>query len=320
VTISSDGVPSLQEIITTMPEGLNGIFEEISNGITITDEHSKVIYVNPAFTTITGYQAKEIIGDNPGVLHSGRHDKSYYEHMWKEIITSGRWQGEIWNRRKSGEIVPELLTITKIVTQNNKVFYIGVFSDISFLVQENEKKINLALHDPLTGLCNRSLLMDRFDVIMHQYKRDIFEHRSNTKQVAFLFIDLDRFKKLNDTYGHLVGDSILVFVAQVLTTCSRSSDTVARVGGDEFAVILSDIIAKEEVENYCTRVREALSLGKEVNGLLLIPELSIGVSFFPSEATDFDTLTAHADKAMYHSKRNSSYLTFYSKLPGELYQ
>lgn len=314
MTISSDGFPSLQELITTGAEGLKGIFQDITNGITITDEQSRVIYVNPAFTNITGYQAKEIIGDNPGILHSGRHDKRYYEHMWKEILTLGRWQGEIWNRRKSGEIIPELLTITKIVNKNNQVFYIGVFSDISFLVQENEAKINLALHDPLTGLCNRSLLDDRFDVILHEYKRHSFESQGNIKKVALLFIDLDRFKKLNDTYGHLVGDSVLVFVAQVLKTCARSTDTVARIGGDEFAVILSDITTKEEVEKYCTRVREAVSLGKEIDGVLLIPKLSVGACFFPSQATDFDTLTARADKAMYHAKKNGKFLTFYSEL------
>lgn len=314
MTISSDGFPSLQELITTGAEGLKGIFEEITNGITITDEESRVIYVNTAFTNMTGYQAKEIIGDNPGILHSGRHDKRYYELMWKEILTHGRWQGEIWNRRKSGEITPELLTITKIVNKNNQVFYIGIFSDISFLIQENEAKINLALHDPLTGLCNRSLLDERFDVILHEYKRHSFESQDGTKKVSLLFIDLDRFKKLNDTYGHLVGDSVLVFVAQVLKTCARSVDTVARIGGDEFAVILSDITTKEEVENYCTRVREAISLGKEIDGVLLIPKLSVGACFFPSQATDFDTLTARADKAMYHAKKNGTYLTFYSEL------
>ncbi len=314
MTIPSAGFSSLYEFITSGVEGLKCIFEEISNGITITDERSRVLYVNPAFTTITGYQANEIIGDNPGVLHSGRHDKFFYEHMWKELLAVGRWQGEIWNRRKSGEIVPELLTITKIVNKKNQVFYVAVFSDISFLVQENETKINLALHDPLTGLCNRSLLDDRFDVILNEYKRHSFEHPDNTRQVALLFIDLDRFKKLNDTYGHLVGDSILVFVAHVLKTCSRSSDTVARIGGDEFAVILSDIITKEEVENYCNRVREATRVGKEIDGARLIPELSIGACFFPSQATDFDTLTARADKAMYHAKRNRTYLTFYSEL------
>lgn len=309
----SDKFPSLPEIITTGAEGLNGIFEEITNGITITDEHSKVIYVNPAFTHITGYQAKEVIGDNPGILHSGRHDKLYYENMWKEIHTLGRWQGEIWNRRKSGEIIPELLTITKIV--DNHTFYVGVFSDISFLVQENKVKINLALHDPLTGLCNRSLLDDRFDLILREYKRNSLACQGNTKQVALLFIDLDRFKQFNDTYGHLVGDGILVFVAHVLQSCARSVDTVARIGGDEFAVILSDITSQDEVENYCKRVRDAISIGKEIQGERLIPALSIGACFFPSQATDFDTLTARADKAMYYAKRHKTYLSFYSELP-----
>lgn len=314
MNVSSDGLSALYDLIQSGVEGLKGVFAEISNGITITDEHSRVIYVNPAFTTITGYQAKEIIGDNPGVLHSGRHDKLFYERMWNELQTLGRWQGEIWNRRKSGEIVPELLTITKIVNKKNQVLYIGIFSDISFLVQENENKINLALHDPLTGLCNRSLLDDRFEVILQEYKRHSFEAQESPGQVVLLFIDLDRFKKTNDTYGHLVGDSVLIFVANVLKNCSRSTDTVARIGGDEFAVMLSNIKTKEEVESYCNRVREVTALGIEVDGVLLIPELSIGACFFPAQATDFDTLTAQADKAMYHAKRNRTYLTFYSEL------
>lgn len=313
MSILSDGFSSLKEFITVGFDEIRNIFEEITNGITVTDEHSRVIYVNPAFTAITGYQAHEITGDNPGVLHSGRHDKFFYEQMWKELNTVGRWQGEIWNRRKSGEIIPELLTITKIINNQNQVFYIGIFSDISFLIQKNEEKINLALHDPLTGLCNRSLLNDRFDMILHEYKRQNNKGQGNTKQVAFLFIDLNRFKKLNDTYGHLVGDGVLVFVAHALKSCSRSTDTVARIGGDEFAIILPDIITKKEIENYCNRVRELTRLGKEIDGVLLIPELSIGACFFPSQATDLDTLTARADKAMYHAKSNGMYLSFYSE-------
>ncbi len=295
-------------------EGLKDVFEEISNGITITDARSRIIYVNPAFTKITGYPAKEVMGDNPGILHSGRHDKLFYEKMWKDLHTLGRWQGEIWNRRKSGEIVPELLTITKMFNKEKQPFYIGVFSDISFLVQENETKINLALHDPLTGLCNRRLLDDRFDMVANEYKRNNFAQKPNAKQVVLLFIDLDGFKKVNDTYGHLAGDRILVFVANAFNQCSRTTDTIARIGGDEFAVLLSEIISKEDVINFCNRVREATSHGIEINGVIVIPELSIGACFFPTEATNFDLLTACADKAMYHAKRTRTYLAFSSDI------
>ncbi|KTD51289.1 GGDEF domain-containing protein [Legionella quateirensis] len=314
MTVSLNQYSSLPELIELGEEGLKGVFEEITNGILVTNEHSQIIYVNRAFTSITGYEAHEVIGDNPGMFHSGRHDKPYYKNMWDTLNQCGRWQGEIWNRRKSGTIVPELLTITKIVNSKQHVFYIGIFSDISFLVQENEMKVNLALRDPLTGLCNRTLFEDRFHVVQNEYKRHSAEVRFKNKQVALLFIDLNRFKQINDSYGHLVGDSVLVFVAQTLKKCARSMDTVARIGGDEFAVILSDITKNEHVEGYCERVHQELSIGTLNNEVLLIPELSIGVSLFPTEAIDFDKLIAYADKAMYHSKKLGSYLTFYSDL------
>lgn len=310
----SEAFPSLQDLITIGVDGLKGIFEEISNGITITDEHSRIIYVNPAFTKITGYQASEVLGDNPGILHSGRHDRAFYEKMWSDLRLAGRWQGEIWNRCKSGELVPELLTITRITNKHHQQFYVGVFSDISLLIQKNETRLHLALHDPLTGLCNRKLFDDRFNVIINEYNSHRFQRESTIKQVVLLYIDLDRFKKINDTFGHLVGDNTLVFVANALKSCSRIGDTVARIGGDEFAVILTEILSKEDVILYCNRLRDAISLGTEVNGALILPALSIGACFFPSEATTIELLTAYADKAMYHAKKNKCYLTFYSEI------
>lgn len=314
MTASLHQYSSLPELIELGEEGLKGVFEEITNGITVTNERSQILYVNRAFTTITGYEAHEVLGNNPGMFHSGRHDKQFYQDMWGALNKYGRWQGEIWNRRKSGTVVPELLTITKIVNSKKHIFYIGIFSDISFLVQENEMKINLALHDPLTKLCNRTLLEDRFHTIQNDYKRRSTEVRFKNKQVALLFIDLDYFKEINDAHGHLVGDSVLIFVAQILKKCARSNDTVARIGGDEFVVILSDITKNDHVEGYCTRVQQELESGIIIKKELFIPKLSIGVSLFPNEATRFDKLIAYADKAMYHSKKTGKYLTFYSEL------
>ncbi len=172
----------------------------------------------------------------------------------------------------------------------------------------------MALHDPLTGLCNRGLLEDRFDVNLQKFKRDSTKAPRSQTKFAMLFIDLDHFKTLNDTYGHLVGDSVLIFVAHALMTCARKVDTVARIGGDEFAVLLANTNRKEDVEKYCNRVRTVINQGKKIDGLLLKPALSNGASFFPAEATDFETLTANADKAMYHAKQHEAFLAFYADL------
>lgn len=305
---------SLADIITVGKHALEGIFNEISNGITITDEHSRVIYVNPAFSVITGYSAQDIIGDNPGLLHSGRHDKTFYQHMWSDIQQLGRWQGEIWNRHKDGRIIPELLTITKLVNDQQQIYYIGIFSDISKITLQNEKNLDLALRDPLTRLCNRALLEERFKDIVSQYKRCLSDHQGTPEQAALLFIDINHFKQLNDTHGHLVGDSMLVLVASILETCSRDVDTVARVGGDEFVILLPRAKSRENVEHYCNRIYEKMNESKKTKEGFLVPTISIGASFFPSEASNYETLMTNADKAMYFAKRHQLYLTFYSDL------
>ncbi len=307
---------SLVNIIAIGRDALEGVFNEISNGITITDEHSRIIYVNPAFTKITGYQTNHVIGDNPGILHSGRHNKVFYKKMWDNIHRFGRWQGEIWNRHQDGRIIPELLTITKIGNNQQGVFYIGIFSDLTSIIQKNKRKLNLALHDPLTKLCNRSLLEERFEVIFNDYKRNSSDHLISTEQTALIFIDLNHFKQLNDTHGHLAGDNMLIFIANSLTSCSRGIDTIARVGGDEFVVLLPKIKLKENVIQYCNRVREKISAGEKVNGSLLTPTISIGASFFPTDATTYEKLMRYADKAMYFSKSHQMFLTFFDDLQG----
>lgn len=314
VLMNKQSISVLGDLISTESESLQSIFSDISNGITITDQHAKIIYVNPAFTVITGYEQNEVLGDNPGILHSGRHSKKFYHDMWADIHRYGKWSGEIWNRRKTGELIPEFLTITKILNSQNQAFYIGIFSDISKLVQENEKKISLALHDPLTGMCNRNLFEERFNILLHEYERSGLDPMMVQDEVAFLFIDLNEFKKLNDIYGHLVGDEVLIFVAQVLVSCSRINDSVGRFGGDEFVVMLSKVKSKLDVEVYCNRVKNSLARGLMVKGNKIIPHLSIGVSFFPAEATAFDILMRYADETMYQAKRTGHLVLFHPDL------
>lgn len=303
---------TLADLITLGSKSLEGIFATLSNGVTITDAQSRVIYVNPAFTRITGYEANEIIGGNPGMLHSGMHDNAFYQQMWHDISHLGRWQGEIWNRRKNGLIIPELLTITKIVNEQQQIFYIGIFSDISNLVHESRKKLNMALHDPLTHLCNRSLLKDRFEMALNNYRRNYFCSKTKKEQLALLFMDLNLFKQINDTYGHIIGDQVLIHVADLLKKNSRGIDTVARYGGDEFVVLLP-VKTKKDVDNYCERLLKELNIGLKVNELFLLPRLSIGVSFFSFGSSNFETLLAQADRAMYYGKRHERYVTYFSK-------
>src|SRR3990167_4178020 len=190
--------------LTFTPDDPNNIFEHLQNSILVTDCDSKVMYINPAFTTLTGYTAGEMLGKNPGMLHSGRHDKEFYEGMWASIKSKGYWEGEIWNRKKSGEIFPEYLTISTLIDDSaTPCRYIAVASDISYLKKDIYKKLKLAFYDPLTELPNRTLYHDRVNHALHVGKSNpALKH-------AILFMDLDRFKQVNDTYGHLVGDHVL---------------------------------------------------------------------------------------------------------------
>ena len=211
------------------------VFSDAHEGITITNSAGIIIEVNEAFTRITGFSREEALGQNPRILQSGRQDKSFYATMWRSLIERGHWSGEIWNRRKSGEMIAEQISISAMRSSNgNTLQYVAHFTDISERIQAKAQIDSLAFYDPLTQLPNRRLLLDRLDQALQTSTR---HHRNN----ALLFVDLDNFRTLNDTLGHLQGDLLLVQVAQRLTTCIRDSATLARLGSDEFVVMLEDL-------------------------------------------------------------------------------
>ncbi|WP_231505745.1 EAL domain-containing protein [Guyparkeria halophila] len=267
-------------------------------GIMITDAKGRIMRVNPAFTDLTGYRPEEVIGHSPAVLQSGRHDKAFYDRMWATLNRDGQWRGEIWNRRKNGEIYPELLTIKAITDEDGAIsHYAALFSDITEL-KENERQIrHLAYYDPLTGLPNRRLFHDRLDLaIAHA-------HRSGGR-LAVLFIDLDHFKKINDTLGHAVGDELLEVVAGKLTACLREDDSVARTGGDEFLALLPEIEDFEPVADIAQRIIDSLSQPVVLEGRELVIGCSVGVAFYPDDGEDSEALLKHADIAMYRAKQS----------------
>ncbi|MBT0962111.1 EAL domain-containing protein [Denitromonas iodatirespirans] len=272
------------------------VIESSLEGILITDDKVRIISVNPAFTRLTGYQAEEVVGRNPSLLNSGRQGPDFYREMWVKLSADGHWQGEIWNRRKSGELYPELLTITAIKDRDGTLTnYAAVFSDISQL-KENEAHIrHLAYFDPLTGLPNRRLLEDRLQVALAHAHR-------NRNRAAVLFIDLDRFKRINDSLGHEVGDKLLMEVARRLCACLREDDTVARMGGDEFIVVLSDLTDPDDAAHTATRIIESLRRPVQVDAHELTVTTSVGISIFPDDSRDPVALIKNADTAMYRAK------------------
>ncbi len=273
------------------------VFEHAQEGIMITDPAGNIIEVNHAFTMMTGYSRAEAIGHTPALLRSGRHDASFYTAMWAAIEANGSWQGEVTNRRRNGEIYPELLTISAVHDQDGKVLrYISLFSDISTLKGQQEKLEHLAHFDPLTGLPNRALLADRLAMALAQARR-------TGRQVGVALLDLDGFKPINDRYGHAAGDAILLDVAKRLRHAVRQSDTVARLGGDEFVLVLTGVLDEEEVGSTLDRVRASLASPYQYAGEPLLLSASIGVTLYPHDEADADALLRHADHAMYAAKQ-----------------
>jgi diguanylate cyclase (GGDEF)-like protein len=237
-----------------------------------------------------------VIGKNPSVLSSGRHGASFYAELWAKLLQDGHWQGEIWNRRKSGEAYPELLTITAIRDiEGSLTNYAALFSDISELKENEERIRHLAYYDPLTRLPNRRLLEDRLHVALAHAHR-------NRLQMAVLFIDLDRFKRINDSLGHEIGDRLLVTIAERLCSSLREDDTVARIGGDEFLVVLSEIDGPDAAAQTAHRLIEALKRPVTVQTHELVVTTSIGISLYPDDSDSATELIKNADAAMYRAK------------------
>jgi diguanylate cyclase (GGDEF)-like protein/PAS domain S-box-containing protein len=284
------------------------VFETTAEAIMVTDANNRIKAVNPAFTAITGYAAEEVIGKDPQILSSGHHDSDFYQEIWSSLQTPGWWEGEIWNRRKNGEVFPEWLYITAIRDdQNNIIEFVGVFSDITQRKQSEEKIRRQANYDALTGLPNRALFFDRLRAAIATARRE-------KGQVALLFIDLDRFKVVNDTLGHTIGDRLLEQTAARLIACVREVDTVARLGGDEFTMILQDVARGEDAAIVAEKIIESLSEPFWIDGNEVFIGGSVGITLYPSDAGDAVTMLRNADMAMYRSKQaGRSVYRFFTK-------
>ena len=278
------------------------IFES-QEGMIVTDANSVILRVNRAFTTITGYTPEEAIGQTTRMFSSGRQDKRFYTAMWDDINHSGTWEGEIWNRRKNGEVYPGYLTITAVKNDDGAVInYVATLADITMSKAASDEIKNLAFYDPLTHLPNRRLLLDRINQALVTSAR-------NGNNGALLFLDLDHFKSLNDTLGHDIGDLLLQQVAERLTNCVREGDTVARLGGDEFVVLLEDLNG-----NVLEAASQIKAIGEKIRATLNQPFLlatheyystpSIGIALFSDQEHTPEDLLKHADIAMYQAKQS----------------
>ena len=272
------------------------VYKHSSEAMVITDANAVIITVNPSFTDITGYSLDEVVGQRLSILSSGRHPEAFYREMWGHLLKTGKWRGEIWNRRKNGEEYVENLVINTSFNDDGSVrCRIGVFSDIT-VKKENEQFIwRQANYDFLTGLPNRKLLEDRLKVELAR------GHRSQT-EVALIFLDLDFFKEVNDTLGHAMGDDLLRQVARRLTQCVREADTVARLGGDEFVIIAGGITDRLVVRRICEQILQSLAKPYRLKEQTAYVSASVGVAFYPGDASDPERLMRHADLAMYAAK------------------
>lgn len=272
------------------------VFENTLDGVMITDVNGVILSVNPAFIEITGYGAEEAVGHTPRILHSNQHDQAFYAAMWKEIGSRGRWNGEIWNCRKDGNPYLVRMTISMVrLVDGEPVRYVSVFSDITELWRKDEHIKHLAFHDTLTGLPNRNLLTDRINQKLVHASRE-------QCSLALMFLDLDGFKLVNDKFGHKIGDDLLQVVANRLQLLVRRSDTVARVGGDEFVFVLDNPKGKDEIMVVANRVVSSINEPINIPGAEVQIGTSIGIAMFPTDAQTYVDLMKKADMAMYAAK------------------
>ena len=276
---------------------INRIFEHSLEGIIISDAQGRILKINPAFTLITGYSENECLGQNPRLLQSGIHGDAFYQEMWTSLKKTGRWENEIWNRRKNGEAYPQWLSMSAITTEHGEMtHYIAVFHDISELKHSQRQIAHQAYHDALTGLPNRQLFKDHLEMAIAQAQR------RNTK-VGVIFLDIDRFKQVNDSLGYPVGDALLQEVARRLKHCCRNVDTVARLGGDEFMIVLPDLHAGgHDAVEVAERILDSLAHPFSFRAQEVISSASLGLTLYPVDGQDVVTLEKNADIAMNRAK------------------
>ena len=274
------------------------IYQANANAIVVTDENNRIVQVNPAFTRITGYSNEEVIGRNPGFLKSGRHDAAFYREMWHAIVNHDHWQGEIWDRRKDGAIYAKSADIILLRNADGSVYrYVAQFADITEQKEKAELTQWQAHYDPLTNLPNRRLFHDRLRQSLKRAQR-------NQLPLALLFIDLDHFKEINDSLGHAVGDALLMEAARRMCSCVREADTVSRLAGDEFTIILPELGDISQASRIASNIVEQLALpffflndetGHHISA-------SVGIALYPQDANTLDGILKCADKAMYAAK------------------
>lgn len=272
------------------------VFDTTDEALIVTDSGNRIVAVNPAFERVTGYSAAEVRGRNPHILSSGRHGKPFFAEMWSSLMADGHWHGEVWNRRKNGEVYVQRLILSVIRDSEGRIVnHVGVFSDITDEKQEAERIRYRASYDALTGLPNRALLHDRMQQALAKVSRE-------RGHLGVLFLDLDGFKPINDRYGHLTGDHLLVAVAERLSGCVRESDTVARLGGDEFVIVLPDMTTLNDAQTVANKVLCGLTAPFVLDNCTAHIGASIGIALYPANGVTAQELLVAADKAMYVAK------------------
>ena len=275
----------------------NKIIEESSDAILVCDKQRNITSVNKAFTQITGYSFKEVEGKNPNILGSGLNDTNFFKHMWQEINTAGSWSGEVWNRKKNGEVFPEHLSINAIFDEDNNVaHYVAFFFDISKQKQAERKIYRQAHFDLLTGIANRSFFMENLSLAINS--------SDDNEPTALLFMDLDLFKEINDVHGHDFGDELLIKASNRLRSLTKSSDVVARISGDGFAILLGNVISDEIIDNIILRIFTGFGESFVIHGISIRCTLSMGVVLFNDDKDDASALIKKAEHAMMHAKDN----------------
>jgi diguanylate cyclase (GGDEF)-like protein/PAS domain S-box-containing protein len=271
-------------------------FDSASEGMIVTDRENRILAVNPALTARTGFTAEELIGKRPEVLRSGRHDSNYYRRMWSQLDNQNLWRGEIWNRRKNGQVLPEWLSIAVVRDAGGSpANYVAIFSDVSELKASEARAHHLAHHDALTDLPNRLLLQDRLDQAILQSKRA-------NRRTAVLFLDLDGFKAINDSLGHELGDRLLIQVAERCASILRETDTISRQGGDEFVIVLPDLEQGQDAAQVARKLTRILDRPFLIGDHELVVTGSIGIALYPDDGQTASDLLRNADAAMYRTK------------------
>lgn len=286
----------LQQLIHDRTRLLAAVFENSQEGITVSDRNNNILTVNEAFTRITGYTEEEVVGKNPRILASGRHDKAFYDAMWESINTRGYWKGELWNRCKNGDVRPKSFSISVVRDDDGEIVnHLAIFSDITDRKLAEERIEFLSHHDALTRLPNRILTRDRFEQAVAKTQRE-------QTGIGVLFVDLDNFKYVNDSFGHQAGNRLLVTSVGRLKQLIRETDTISRQGGDEFVIILPDIKESAAVERVASQILVNLAWPFEIEGYSIGISASVGISFYPAHGRDFDELLQNAEAAMYAAK------------------